>query len=819
MTNKTPFAIFLKIFILALAVSQFFILAEKARASTACASATVHVVARDQAGVVIPGITYEISETAINSDGKIRPGKFVASGKINPVLGEGKSAFSPVGLSYVVKMYDQNATYGAFYFYNELTVACGEEKTFTAVLSGLRLELRDAEGAVKKNIPFVISPQTYDANGGPVRQQGAVIAYLNSGVTGRNTIYLADASHTIVQAPASYVFSSAGYGGSEFILYNINLEDKKTKVLNYVFSDLMIKFRDKNTNNLPAGTMVEFFEQEIDASGRKAVGKFIKQLSVDRYGYVLFEYPAGVYWARIKKSGGDYHNFPDITINDLTRTIKVFDISDSATAELACAANSTLNVVARKAAGDYIAGIKLELYEKKVNANNVPAPGALIVSGVTDDLGHGTVTFRPDSSKSYILKLYDKNANVGAFWFYDDIKFNCGENKILVKNLSGLSLTARDLNGSLLKDYNFSLYLVKKDIDNNVLKIGDNLVADMKTNAYGQAVIYVSGGDPVQYQDIARYLISIKYNEMVFDKSDINVTAGADTRVNLAISGLSLTAIDATGNNFNQGTAVYIYEQSQDAKKNKILGKNVLRLAFDSRGRGAAALPAGTYALNLKDKNGREATIWDIKIAAESVNSQTITFSASAISSSSASWLADKLNGRILLQTESNGQAWYLNPRDKKRYYVPDGAAAYAIMKRSGWGIKNSDLNKIPVGILPAGGEADCDHDGLPDALEKAIGTQACNQDTDGDGYLDSTEVFHNYSPRCPGKIKIDEKLAVKLSGRILLQVEANGEAWYVSPIDKKRYYLKDGEAAFKIMKYLSLGITNADLNMIERAD
>lgn len=63
--------------------------------------------------------------------------------------------------------------------------------------------------------------------------------------------------------------------------------------------------------------------------------------------------------------------------------------------------------------------------------------------------------------------------------------------------------------------------------------------------------------------------------------------------------------------------------------------------------------------------------------------------------------------------------------------------------------------------------------------------------------------------------IKVDPLLE-RLKGRVLLQIQSHGEAWYVSPVDGKRYYLKDGEEAYKIMSKLGLGITNADLEKIE---
>jgi hypothetical protein len=36
-----------------------------------------------------------------------------------------------------------------------------------------------------------------------------------------------------------------------------------------------------------------------------------------------------------------------------------------------------------------------------------------------------------------------------------------------------------------------------------------------------------------------------------------------------------------------------------------------------------------------------------------------------------------------------------------------------------------------------------------------------------------------------------------------------------VNPADGKRYYMKDGDIAYEIMRYLSLGITNKDLEKI----
>lgn len=60
--------------------------------------------------------------------------------------------------------------------------------------------------------------------------------------------------------------------------------------------------------------------------------------------------------------------------------------------------------------------------------------------------------------------------------------------------------------------------------------------------------------------------------------------------------------------------------------------------------------------------------------------------------------------------------------------------------------------------------------------------------------------------------------LAQRVAGKILLQVEDVGQAWYVNPVNNLRYYLGRPADAFQIMRDLGLGITNSDLAMVEIA-
>lgn len=138
---------------------------------------------------------------------------------------------------------------------------------------------------------------------------------------------------------------------------------------------------------------------------------------------------------------------------------------------------------------------------------------------------------------------------------------------------------------------------------------------------------------------------------------------------------------------------------------------------------------------------------------------------------SSAQPLADKLKGKILLQVETHGEAWYVNPADSERYYMGRPADAFALMRQLGIGITNANLSKIPI--------ADATSD------DKAV----------------------------------NPSFAQKHLGKIFLQIEEHGEAWYVNPSDAHRYFLGRPTDAFNLMRNLGLGIKNSDLDQIINHD
>jgi hypothetical protein len=180
-----------------------------------------------------------------------------------------------------------------------------------------------------------------------------------------------------------------------------------------------------------------------------------------------------------------------------------------------------------------------------------------------------------------------------------------------------------------------------------------------------------------------------------------------------------------------------------------------------------------------------------------------------------ATSLSSRLQGYILLQVEDNGESWYVVPKEGERVYMQNGSSAYQIMRYLSLGITDADLSKIPVGIESRFNEQDQDQDGLSDRLEEGLGTDPNKADTDNDSFSDGEELKNNFNPLGSSKLTYNTTLTNRLKGYILLQVEKQGQAWYLNPKDGKRYYMQDGDAAYQIMRFLSLGITNQNLNQI----
>lgn len=112
--------------------------------------------------------------------------------------------------------------------------------------------------------------------------------------------------------------------------------------------------------------------------------------------------------------------------------------------------------------------------------------------------------------------------------------------------------------------------------------------------------------------------------------------------------------------------------------------------------------------------------------------------------------LTVRLSGSILLQVESHGEAWYVSPSTGMRMFLGRPSDAFDVMRKQGLGVGHSIISR---------------------------------------------GVFSK-----------------RLLGRILIDVEKNGEAYYIYPKDKRAYFLGRPSNAFDVMRRLGTGITNRDL-------
>lgn len=175
----------------------------------------------------------------------------------------------------------------------------------------------------------------------------------------------------------------------------------------------------------------------------------------------------------------------------------------------------------------------------------------------------------------------------------------------------------------------------------------------------------------------------------------------------------------------------------------------------------------------------------------------------------------DNLKGKIILKVEDKGKAYYVHPDKQEAYFLGSPGQAFKVMREKGVGISNANIHKIRTNLKVMSG-VDTDGDGLSDMIEDALGTDKNNRDTDGDSYDDKSEVDGGFNPKMKGvRMGHDEKFSKNQRGKILLQVENHGEAWYINPKDNQRHFLGRPADAYQVMRSLSLGISNSDFNRL----
>lgn len=117
---------------------------------------------------------------------------------------------------------------------------------------------------------------------------------------------------------------------------------------------------------------------------------------------------------------------------------------------------------------------------------------------------------------------------------------------------------------------------------------------------------------------------------------------------------------------------------------------------------------------------------------------------------------ASNLSGKILLQVQDRGQAWYVSPTNSQRQEINSNDESFRNLIKLGLGVSNRDF------------------------------------------------------------LAIQKSAPSRLLGRILIKVEDKGQAYYLNPVDKKLYALRQASDLINLAKKFGLGVSNTNLAKIK---
>lgn len=680
--------------------SALFLTPSASEAATCNQNTNINFVARDPGGSYIMNARVDVYKQERDANGVVRPTTKFTGGNTDSVLGRVNLSWRNSNVSsdaYVIRVQTISKDNASFWFYG-INLDCGETAAVERTLSGAWFTLYDSDNNLLTNTAFNVYSQTTDADGEPMKDE--LLASLNSGSTGRVKAYLPQGSVRSIDGTLKDLYAmEITYNGVKSYFYNIRIYDGQLTNVNYYLSVIKVRLKDANDNNA-VGAKVEVFNQSVDSSDNYVKGSKIGEFTIGDNGYGSMEIAPGLYAIGIKNADGTYKYFWDNRVADGTTSQfllaldKAYSSSSSSSVSStgACNSSSNLNITLRNAAGDIAPGLKFEVYTQVADANGLPAAGTKVSSGTIDAGGRATVAFKPDTTKTYALKVWDKKSDLGEFWFFDALKFTCGADKTIAKTVPLLKIILRDGTGELKRNHNFSLSAQQYDADNKPIIPNNGLIANMTTDAGGQAYIYLAPYNPYRRNQTGRYVLSAKNNG---------------------------------------GTTIVLYNILVSADKDT------------------------TFEARIKENAPSTSSTSSSSAASNSAANSSGTPTPAA--ATTASSLAKTLKGRILLQVQDKGQAWYVNPTDSKKYYLGKPQDAYNLMRRFGLGISNANFA----------------------AIEKN-----------------------------PSSWK-------NLAGRILIKTEDKGMAYYFDPLKLRLYYLGRPADAFNVIRSRGLGISNANLDKI----
>ncbi len=850
----------------------FFVKAAECNEST-----IVKVTARDPNGSYIAGASVDVYTQTVDADGNKKPGTRMGGGTTDATLGYATITFknsAVVSAPYVFRIRTIGKDSASFWFFDN-TLGCGETTTVSKTLSGILVSLRAANGDVLTNTSFSIYTQLRDASGVLQNTKNELMGSYNSGSSGQVKLYLPQGSVRGLSSGASdYYVLEVNHGGVKSYIYNIAVNDSNITETLFYLSILRIRLK-YDSGPSAVGATVEVYTQKVNLNNEAQTDVKVGTFTIADNGYGSIEVSPGMYALKVKV-GNTYQTFWDNNVADGQTSEFLLTLNGSptsASSTTACLNVSKVNIALRDIAGHNAAGLKFEIYEQGTDANGLPVAGTKMAAGTVDSGGRATVSFKPDSSKNYALKVWDKKADLGEFWYFNVVKFVCDYDRNITKSLPALKIVLRDSDGKPRYNYSFSLYAQRYDVDGNPTFAATDLIANLKTGSDGQAIVYVSPYNVYHSNQTGYYAISTKDgNNAVKNFYNILVTDERDFTYQPSFSGLTGELRDAQDRALSVNS-MSLYEQKSSGGYFS-LGQKLLSFKTDASGQFKFEYSAGTYALTSTDDLGRQNIFWNIVIGQSStykkLTTSLINFNFTDPTGRTDSTLQlFTLTGKggtyyrgdmIKTMKLSNGHAAYslaagtylisyTGTNDRlfgQAFYAKNGytynlnfstSAKYSLNGKTAFSLAASDSNKATPAptISNSTGSAVPTTGTIANRLKGRILLQV--QDKGQAWYINPVDGERYSLGRPEDAYNLMRKLALgvsnesfssienspsswkKLAGRILLKVEDSGKAYYFDPTDLKLYYLGRPADAFNVMRNRGLGITNSDLSKVKVAD
>lgn len=681
------------------------------------------------------------------------------------------------------------------------------------------LVVRDPSGKFLPGAKFYVYQQVADVNGNP-KPGKQVGAGTTDKYTGRGTAKVTVSTTT----PENYavMVANPSLKNADFWYFNeLSLECGRQVEGEITLSGFRVRAQDFAGVNALSDIKIKIYGQAISADQNEVKGDSLGSADTGSEAVAQFYTPSPErslvespknYLLEIKNSKGQNYYRYDLQATDQEILSVLFSFSE-------------LAVTVRDAEmSNPLPGVKLELAEQLSGGRG----GKTLANLTTDNNGAALIQY---PAGTYVLRYKGSNGLLEEYPGVVIEEQKRATANILLKGFSqykcsiksNLRLNLTDVNGEVLGDLSFNLY--EQKISKDGYPQTDVKVVSGAVDAGGFAKTSFSPSPAKRYAlEVCDKNAKLSCHFIY----DLNFACQDQAVISrrLPLVKIILRTMDkklATGSKLSVYQATVNVDGQTVVDKSKLVGNytlpvsGVLKLklaAKDNRGQ------AIKYVIIVAGLNKQEL-IYNFTPTEDSDNKIELINYGDHLSalkpptpSTSTVGAAKGLKGRILLQVESKGEAWYVSPKDGKRYSLGRPADAFGLMRRMSVGIKNDDLKKIPVALNLISG-TDGDNDGLPDDLEKALGTDPDKRDSDGDTFSDFEELNGGFNPAGGGQLSLNKDFAREQYGKILLAVEARGEAWYVSPKDGKRYFLGRPADAFNVMRGLGLGITNQNLNSL----